>query len=337
MASDARGSTNDEVPDLPDQVENFMDYNIDSCANMFTLGQRERVMERIAAFRSTLVSAANLAFTGFDATAASLTLAGLTLTGNGVPDDQSVVYVLDTAGAPLWGFLSDGTNNILEEVRDVGLDDAGGLYLGIQAGQGTFLFAGATVVNSNANPNLCVLARIDPQGVEQWAARFEPTNLGGVDAVAVTASGNAAFMGPAVIGGGIGNFMLGPGQRFYVAMVDASGTPLWLKSGPGFPAMGNDLDSGPGEDVWAALLTNNTLTLDCASLQGNGSGSVFIGTRITDLPPATPDAGFSFNTNMLTVDFTDLSTAADTWLWDFGDGAISTDPDPSHTYAVPGT
>lgn len=57
-------NTNDEVPDLPDQVENFMDYNIDSCANMFTLGQRERVMERIAAFRSNLVSAANLALTG---------------------------------------------------------------------------------------------------------------------------------------------------------------------------------------------------------------------------------------------------------------------------------
>ena len=57
-------NTNDEVPDLPDQVENYMDYNIDSCANMFTLGQRERVMERIAAFRATLVSAANLDFTG---------------------------------------------------------------------------------------------------------------------------------------------------------------------------------------------------------------------------------------------------------------------------------
>ncbi|MCB0793790.1 MAG: hypothetical protein KDB88_03560, partial [Flavobacteriales bacterium] len=182
-----------------------------------------------------------VAFSGFDATAASPTLAGLTLPGNGVPDDQSVVYVLDTAGIPLWGFISDGTNNILEEVRDVGLDDVGGLYLGIQASQGTFQFAGATAVNSNANPNLCVLARIDPQGAEQWATRFEPTALGGVDALAVTEAGNAAFMGPAVIGGNIGNLSLGPGERFYVAMVDAAGTPLWLKSGPGFPAMNSDL------------------------------------------------------------------------------------------------
>ncbi|MEZ4788952.1 MAG: T9SS type A sorting domain-containing protein [Flavobacteriales bacterium] len=41
-----------------------MDSNIDSCAYLFTLGQRERVMQRIAAFWATLVSAANLAFTG---------------------------------------------------------------------------------------------------------------------------------------------------------------------------------------------------------------------------------------------------------------------------------
>lgn len=57
-------NTNLEEPDQPDQVENFMDYNIDSCTNMFTAGQRQRVMERIAAFRSTLVSDANLVRTG---------------------------------------------------------------------------------------------------------------------------------------------------------------------------------------------------------------------------------------------------------------------------------
>lgn len=57
-------NTNEEVPDLPDQVENFMDYNTDSCSNMFTLGQRDRVLERIATFRSTLVSEENLVATG---------------------------------------------------------------------------------------------------------------------------------------------------------------------------------------------------------------------------------------------------------------------------------
>ncbi|HEY0977535.1 MAG TPA: zinc-dependent metalloprotease [Flavobacteriales bacterium] len=57
-------NTNLEEPDLPDQVENFMDYNIDSCTNLFTEGQRQRVMEKIAAFRSVLVSEENGQRTG---------------------------------------------------------------------------------------------------------------------------------------------------------------------------------------------------------------------------------------------------------------------------------
>lgn len=57
-------NTNEEVPDLPDQVENYMDYNTDSCSNMFTAGQRDRVLEKIAQFRSVLVSEENLLSTG---------------------------------------------------------------------------------------------------------------------------------------------------------------------------------------------------------------------------------------------------------------------------------
>ncbi len=38
----------------------------------------------------------------------------------------------------------------------------------------------------------------------------------------------------------------------------------------------------------------------------------------------------------LTVEFSDLSTNADTWHWDFGDGSTSTSQNPSHTYNTPG-
>ena len=52
-------------------------------------------------------------------------------------------------------------------------------------------------------------------------------------------------------------------------------------------------------------------------------------------------ANFSANTTSgcaaLTANFTDLSTGAVTsWAWDFGDGATSTQQNPTHVYAAPG-
>jgi gliding motility-associated-like protein len=56
------------------------------------------------------------------------------------------------------------------------------------------------------------------------------------------------------------------------------------------------------------------------------------------LPPkplfnATPLIGCEFP---LDVQFTDQSQLPETWLWDFGDGNTSTDPNPLHTYQNPG-
>lgn len=44
-------------------------------------------------------------------------------------------------------------------------------------------------------------------------------------------------------------------------------------------------------------------------------------------------ADFGFVNNNGTVTFTDLSTNAASWFWDFGDGNTSTDQNPVHTYA----
>lgn len=51
----------------------------------------------------------------------------------------------------------------------------------------------------------------------------------------------------------------------------------------------------------------------------------------------TPSATFSAAANLLVVAFTDQSTAATTWSWDFGDGGTSTLQNPTHTYAAAGT
>jgi PKD repeat protein len=50
-----------------------------------------------------------------------------------------------------------------------------------------------------------------------------------------------------------------------------------------------------------------------------------------------PTAGFTSSSNLLSVSFTDISTGATSWAWDFGDQNTSTLQNPSHTYATAGT
>ncbi|MEM1328618.1 MAG: DUF4374 domain-containing protein [Bacteroidota bacterium] len=49
-----------------------------------------------------------------------------------------------------------------------------------------------------------------------------------------------------------------------------------------------------------------------------------------------PVAAFTFEVNELTVSFTNTSTDATTYVWEFGDGNASTDANPSYTYDAEG-
>ncbi len=50
-----------------------------------------------------------------------------------------------------------------------------------------------------------------------------------------------------------------------------------------------------------------------------------------------PVSIFTSSNNGLTVQFTDLSAGADSWLWNFGDGNTSVLQSPAHTYSAEGT
>lgn len=54
------------------------------------------------------------------------------------------------------------------------------------------------------------------------------------------------------------------------------------------------------------------------------------------IPGPKPVAGFTASADVLTITFTNTSTGADSYSWDFGDGATSTLKDPVHTYASAG-
>lgn len=54
------------------------------------------------------------------------------------------------------------------------------------------------------------------------------------------------------------------------------------------------------------------------------------------IPGNKPSAGFTTEVNGLTVTFTNTTTGADSYLWDFGDGTSSTAMSPVHTFATQG-
>ncbi len=62
--------------------------------------------------------------------------------------------------------------------------------------------------------------------------------------------------------------------------------------------------------------------------------------NITLMPDANITANFSANETTScngTIDFTCLTSGADSWSWDFGDSGTSTDENPTHNYAANGT
>jgi PKD repeat protein len=55
-----------DVPDLPDQVDNYMDYTDDNCKSMFSKGQAMRMMAAMDSIRWRIWSDSNLVSTGCD-------------------------------------------------------------------------------------------------------------------------------------------------------------------------------------------------------------------------------------------------------------------------------
>jgi len=84
---------NDTNPDLPDQLENYMDYSNGSCQAMFTLDQQTIVNATFATypFRANLTSAANLKATGTDVPAGP-PIAGFTVSTRRVCTYKNVTF-----------------------------------------------------------------------------------------------------------------------------------------------------------------------------------------------------------------------------------------------------
>ncbi|MBN4051245.1 choice-of-anchor J domain-containing protein, partial [bacterium AH-315-M05] len=59
-------SCSNDNPDLPDQIENYMDYSDDACSNMLTNGQKLRIQATLNTIRTAIWTDSNLVATGCD-------------------------------------------------------------------------------------------------------------------------------------------------------------------------------------------------------------------------------------------------------------------------------
>lgn len=59
-------SCSNDVPNVNDQVANYMDYSNDACKSMFTLGQKVRMQATLNTLRTTIWQAGNITATGCD-------------------------------------------------------------------------------------------------------------------------------------------------------------------------------------------------------------------------------------------------------------------------------
>lgn len=102
---------------------------------------------------------------------------------------------------------------------------------------------------------------------------------------------------------------------------------LGVDSNPGLRAFGGTFDvsyDSPGLKTIILTVSN----------QG-GSSSDTLQVMVKPLPEA--DFTFDIDGGFQTYTFDNLSSAANSYAWDFGDGAISTDSIPTHTYTQNGT
>lgn len=96
--------------------------------------------------------------------------------------------------------------------------------------------------------------------------------------------------------------------------------------------------SGSSKDITWGNGSLGTITVVISNQSGTCTQTITEKICLID----APIAGFSFApsspvcANQL-VQFTDASTDAKTWNWDFGDGTTSSQVNPAHSYAMPGT
>jgi PKD repeat protein len=108
-------SCNNDSPNLPDQIENYMDYTSETCSDMFTEGQSDRMHSTLDNLRPIIWSQSNLVATGCDSLYVSPSscevVANFTTLNPDICVNNEVNFIdISLNGATSWQWYFEGGN-----------------------------------------------------------------------------------------------------------------------------------------------------------------------------------------------------------------------------------
>ena len=132
----------------------------------------------------------------------------------------------------------------------------------------------------------------------------------------------------------------GPVASFNAGSVCLGETVNFVNTSTGATSYLWDFGDGTGtsslQNPTHVYTTGNTFTIVLISYDGTCSDTVTQTVTVNPAPQVSFSASATTACDSLTVSFTNNTTGATSYNWDFGDGFFSTDVNPIHTYNVPG-
>lgn len=235
-----------------------------------------------------------------------------------------------------------------------------------QTTDGGYIIAGETYSFGVAVSDV-YLIKTDATGEEVWSKTFGSTRYDRGKCVRQTTDGGyivAGSMEPS-----------GPGTDVYLIKTDANGDEIWSKTfgggdydygesvqqtdDGGYVIVGYTQSFGAGnadvyliktdangDEIWSKTFGGSGYDVGYSIIQTDNSGYIIVGrgyggVYLIYFKPTPVLADFSAlpisGSAPLNVHFTDQSTGdIASWQWDFGDGSIITEQNPTHTYTDAG-
>lgn len=284
----------------------------------------------------------------------AVTLDTVSVSTNSSTND-AIIFLADTSGAVLWGrnvyqFAALPWNGSWDYPLGVSSNaEVFAVFNSNWSVATSFVFAGDTLQNPlSPLTEFAGVIKFSASGIPEWAR-------GNLYAVGLTCTLNdiainnnddvilagSVVSAPAMFdlltayGGNSGN------AASFVGKLNNAGTAVWTKTDSRNGYNTNDeafsvCNAFNNTYIVAGGFQGGTIYQGCNLMYNASAGSRYL-TNISESTDTVPVAVFSFSANGFVYSFTDMSFAATSWHWDFGNGDTSILQSPVYTYPATGT